>query len=127
MFDLDEHPQILNKGTLLDKTLWIDMEVPSLSYSKGKRTTSSRSSVMDSISLTDGGTSRFVSFVVVQVESVGRFNDIFAKVRPENFLRLTVANSFSLGGRTNWHINQIRHSTNSEAVRIGRILDYAQR
>ena len=27
-----------------------------------------------------------------QVERVGRFNDIFAKVRPESFLRLAVAN-----------------------------------
>ena len=32
-----------------------------------------------------------------QVERVGRFNDIFAKVRPEGFLRLAVANRFSLG------------------------------
>ena len=29
LFDLDEHPLILNKGSLLDKTLWIEMEVPS--------------------------------------------------------------------------------------------------
>ena len=82
---------------------------------------------MDSISLTDGGTSRFVSFVVVQVESVGRFNDIFAKVRPENFLRLTVANRFFFRhGRANWPINQTRHSTNSEVVRLGRILACTQ-
>ena len=32
-----------------------------------------------------------------QVERVGRFDDIFAKVRPQNFLRSAVANRFSLG------------------------------
>ena len=32
-----------------------------------------------------------------QVERVGRFNDIFAKVQPESFLRSAVANRFSLG------------------------------
>ena len=52
---------------------------------------------MDSISLTNGGTSRFASFIAIQVERVGRFNDIFAKVRPESFLRSAVANRFSLG------------------------------
>ena len=51
---------------------------------------------MDSISLTNDGMSRFVSFIAIQVERVGRFNDIFSKVRPENFLRLAVANRFSL-------------------------------
>ena len=29
LFDLDECPLILNKGSLLDKALWIEMEVPS--------------------------------------------------------------------------------------------------
>ena len=62
------------------------------------------------------------------IQSVSRFNDIFAKVRPEIFLRSAVANTFFFRhGRTNWPINQTRHSTNSEVVRIGRILACTQR
>ena len=52
---------------------------------------------MDSITLTNGGTSRFVSFIAVQVKRVGRFNDIFAKVRPESFLSSAVSNRFFFG------------------------------
>ena len=73
------------------------LAVDSLGYGKGKRPTLSRSPAIDSISLTNDGASRSVSFIAIQVERVGRFNDIIAKVRPENFLRSAVANRFSLG------------------------------
>ena len=124
-----EHLLIRNKGSLLDKTLWIEMEVrssqriylPLTHFDIAKASVQHCQEALHRF--TNVGTSRSVSFIAAQVESVSRFNDIFAKVRPEIFLRSAVASRFFFRhGRTNWPINQTRHSTNSEAVRLGRIL-----
>ena len=53
-----------------------------------------------------------------------RFNDVFAKVQLEIFLRSAVANGISLG-MPNKSVN--KPDTNSEAVRVRHILAYTQR
>jgi hypothetical protein len=103
LFDLDEHSLILNKGSLLEKALWIEMEVPSSQRISLPSThfDITKASVqhcqealpkIPSASPMAGHLCLSLLLPFNQVERAGHFNDIFAKVRPESFLRLAVAN-----------------------------------
>ena len=100
-----EHLLIRNKGSLLDKTLWTDMEVrssqciylPSTHFDIAKAGVQHcQEAAIDSICLTNDGLSLLLPFK--WKGSVVSTISLPSKVRPESFLRSAVANIFfSLG------------------------------
>jgi hypothetical protein len=131
-----EHLLIRNKGSLLDKTLWTVMEVrssqriylPLTHFDIAKATIQHCQEALQWIPSTSPMAGHLGLSLLLPFKSKVSVVSIFAAVRPESFLLLAVVNMFFFRhGRTNWPTNQTRYLTNSEAVRIGRILACTQR
>ena len=130
-----EHLRIRNKGSLLDKTLWTVMEVRSsprtylpLTYlDMAKASLQHCQEALPWIPSASPMAGHLCLSLLLPFKSKMSVVSIFATVRPESFLLLVVANRFSLGTAKQIPINHTRHSTNSEAVRMGRIPACTQR
>ena len=131
-----EHLLIRNKGSLLDKTLWTVMEVRNSRHiyllltdlDMAKAGVQHCQEALPLIPSASPMAGHLGSSLLLPFKSKGSVVSIFAKGRPESFLRLAVANRFSLvTAKKNCPVNQTRHSTNSRAVRIGRLLACTQR
>ena len=100
-----EHLLIRNKGLLLNKTLWTVMEVRNSRHiylllthlDMAKVSVQHCQEALPLIPSTPPLAGHLGSSLLLLFKSKGSVVSIFAKVRPESFLRSAVANRFSLG------------------------------